>query len=246
MTSIQLSGTPKATGSTSPGVVISTASAWFPLPAGRYFVTAAYGSASANVEVEVTPAGPTHQILNLRAGILRLTAVLADGAEALSGVAYQVYDDARDAEGNRKRVTGSDHQYEASARFLLPAGRYFVTAAYGSASANVEVEVTPAGTTQQVVNLRAGILRLTAVLAGGGEQPARGVAYEVYTAARDAEGNRKRVTRSDDSSGPPRFPLPMGRYFVTAAHSGGNGSAETTISAGRTQDVQLRIVPVTK
>ena len=48
-------------------------------------MTAEYGSASANVEVEVTPAGVTQQILNLRAGILRLTAVLADGGKPLAG-----------------------------------------------------------------------------------------------------------------------------------------------------------------
>ena len=74
-------------------------------------------------------------------------------------MAYEVYTAARDAEGNRKHVTGSSQPYEA-ARFPLPAGRYFVTAAYGSASANVEVEVTPAGVTQQILNLRAGILQI--------------------------------------------------------------------------------------
>lgn len=79
-----------------------------------------------------------------------------------------------------------------------------------------------------------------------GEPLARGVTYELYTAARDAEGNRKRVTRSDEIYGPPRFPLPAGRYFVTAVHSGGNAKAETMITAGGTQDVRLRIVPVTK
>ena len=222
------------------------ASAWFPLPAGRYFVTAAYGSASANVEVEVTPAGATQQILNLRAGILRLTAVLADRGEALSGVAYQVYDDARDAEGNRKRVTGSNHQYEASARFLLPAGRYFVTAAYGSASANVEVEVTPAGTTQQILNLRAGILRLTAVLADGGEPLAGAWPMRSIPPRGTPKATGSASPGSNHPSGPARFVLPAGRYFVTAAHSGGNASAETVITAGGTQDVQLRIVPVTK
>jgi hypothetical protein len=64
-------------------------------------------------------------------------------------------------------------------------------------------------------------LRLTAVLADGGQPLADGVTYEVYTAARDAEGNRKRVTRSGGMYGPPRFPLPAGRYFVTAVRSGG-------------------------
>ncbi len=180
----------------------------FPLPAGRYFVTAEYGSASADVEVEVTPAEVTQQILNLRAGILRLTAVLADGGKPLEeGVAYTVYTAARDAEGNRKRVTGSN-QYSGPPRFPLPAGRYFVTAEHGSASANVEVEITPAGVTQQILNLRAGILRLTAVLADGGKPLAEGVAYTVYTAARDAEGNRQRVTYSNQYSGPPRLAAP--------------------------------------
>ena len=216
----------------------------FVLPAGRYFVTAAYGSASANVEVEVTPAGVSQQILNLRAGILRLTAVLADGGKAVSGVVYEVYAAARDAEGNRKRVTRSSLPNEA-ARFVLPAGRYFVTAAYGSASANVEVEVTPAGVSEQILNLRAGILRLTAVLADGGKALSN-ADYVVYAAARDAEGNRKQVTGTNLPNESARFVLPAGRYFVTAAHSGGNASAETVVTAGGTKDVQLRIVPVTK
>ena len=35
----------------------------------------------------------------------------------------EVYAAARDLEGNRKRITGSNHQSEAAARFLLPAVR---------------------------------------------------------------------------------------------------------------------------
>ncbi len=219
----------------------------FQLPAGRYFVTAAYGSAVvANAEAEVTPAGVTEQSLNLHAGILRLTAVLAVGGEPIPrGVDYTVQTAARDAEGNRKRVTGSSAN-AGPPRFQLPAGRYFVTAAYGSAAGSSEVEITPAGVTQQTLNLQAGILRLTAVLADGGEPLARGVTYTVYAAAPDAEGNRKRITGSAEHDGPPRFPLPAGRYFVSASHRDGNASAETTIRPDATQDVQLRLMPVTK
>jgi hypothetical protein len=89
-------------------------------------------------------------------------------------------------------------------------------------------------------------LRLTAVLADGAKPLAEGVTYTVYTATRDAEGNRERVTESNYLQGPPRFPLPAGRYFVTATHPRGTASAETVITAGGTQDVQIRIVPVTK
>ena len=174
----------------------------FPLPVGRYFVTATHGSASASTVVDVTAGEITHQILNLGAGVLRLTAVLSDGGEALArGVAYSVHTAARDAEGNRRLVVESN-QYADPPRFPLPAGHYFVTATYGSASANAEVEVTPAGVTQQILNLRAGILRLTAVLADGSEALARGVAYQVHTAAQDAEGNRKLVTESNQVQRP--------------------------------------------
>jgi hypothetical protein len=220
--------------------------AWFPLPAGRYVVNAAYRNAFASAHVEVTPGIATRQILNLSAGYLRVTAVLAEGTEALSGVAYNVYAAAPDAEGHRKRITSTNSQRDASAWFLLPAARYFVTAAYGGASASVVVEVTPAASTQQAFNLQAGILRLTAVLAGGGQPLTGAVAYDVYTAARNAEGNRKRITGSNHSPGPSQFVIPIGRYYVTAAHSAGNASAETAVTAGRTRDVQLRLVPVTK
>ena len=72
------------------------------------------------------------------------------------------------------------------------------------------------------------------------------MAYDVYTAARNAEGNRKRITGSNHSPGPSQFVIPIGRYYVTAAHSAGNASAETAVTAGRTRDVQLRLVAVTK
>ena len=219
----------------------------FPLPAGRYVVTASYGSASAHVEVEVTPAGVTDRTLNLSAGILRLNAVLAAGSEPLArGVAYTVdAAAARDAEGNRKRITESS-EYSVPPRFPLPAGRYIITASYGSASANAEVEITPAVVTDRTLNLGAGILRLNTVPADGSKPLERGVAYTVYAAARDAEGNRTRIIESNEYSGPPRFPLPAGRYFVTAAHSDGNASTETVVTAGGTRDVELRIAPVAK
>jgi TIR domain len=89
-------------------------------------------------------------------------------------------------------------------------------------------------------------VRLSAVLADGGEPLARGVAFNVFAAAQNAEGHRQHITSSSQPYASAWFPLPTGRYFVTAAHSDGNASAETAITAGRTRDVQLRIVSVTK
>ena len=188
----------------------------------------------------------TQQVLNLGAGILLLTAVMNDGGETLAqGVAYKVYSAAQNAEGNRELVTESS-QYAAPPRFPVPAGRYFVTAEYGSASASADVEVAPAKVSRETLNLRAGILRLTAVSSAGGEAIAQGVAYAVYNAARDTEGNRKLVTESSQYAAPPRFPLQAGRYFVTATHATGTASAETAVAAGGVHDVQLRLAPAAR
>ena len=215
----------------------------FPLPAGRYYVTATYGSASAGAEVSITAGDePTRQILDLRAGVLSLTSVLSAGGTPLpSGVGYDVYEAAKDADGNRKPVTKSGAYY-GPPQFPLPAGRYYVTATYGSASADAEVSITAGDEpARQILDLRAGVLSLTSVLSAGGTPLPSGVGYDVYEAAKDADGNRKPVTKSGGYYGPPQFPLPAGRYYVTASSDAGKGDAEVTIAAGETRQVQLRL-----
>ena len=215
----------------------------FPLPAGRYYVTATYGSASAGTELDVAAGDqPTRQTLDLRAGILRLSSVLAAGGTPLpSGVLYAVYEAAKDADGNRKPVTGSPAHY-GPPQFPLPAGRYYVTATYGSASAGTELDVAAGDQpTRQTLDLRAGILRLSSVLAAGGTPLPSGVLYAVYEAAKDADGNRKPVTGSPAHYGPPQFPLPAGRYYVTASSDVGKGDSEVTIFQGETHQIQLRL-----
>ena len=214
----------------------------FPLPAGRYHVTAAYGSASASAEVEVTAATLTLQTLNLRAGILRLSSVLTAGGKPLpDGVRYGVHETAKDADGNRKQVTESPAHY-GPPRFPLPAGRYYVTATYGSASAAAEVTVTAGDEpVRQTLNFQAGILGLSSVPAAGGKPLTSGVRYDVYEAAKDGDGNRKPVTASPAHDGPPRFPLPAGRYYVTASSDLGKDNSEITISEGNTHQIQLRL-----
>ena len=161
---------------------------------------------------------------------LRLSAVMTDGGKPLTGdVRYDVYEAAPDAEGTRKRVDSSE---ESQPRFSLPAGRYYVTATHGNASAGTDVEVAAAKMTLQTLNLRAGILMLSSVLASGGKPLARGVRYDVFEAAKDAEGKRKPVTSSDEYHDAPRFTLPAGRYYVTATHGSASAAAEIATKAG--------------
>ena len=213
----------------------------FHVPAGRYYVTATYGNASASTEVEVAAARLTMQTLNLRAGNLKLSSVLARDDPALaSGVSYEIYEAAKDLEGNRKSVAGSP-AYEGPPTFHVPAGRYYVTATYGSASTSTEVVVTAAKLTIQTLPLNAGILKLSSVLATGSPPFANGVSYEVYEAAKDTDGNRKPVAGSPAYEGPPTFPVPAGRYYVTAASNAASGEAEVAVSAGAVQQLQLRL-----
>lgn len=75
----------------------------------------------------------------------------------------------------------------------------------------------------------------------GGKPLTRGVRYDVYEAAKDAEGNRKRVTSSQTYEDPPRFPLPAGHYYVAASSDVGKGGSEVTISPGEVRQLQLRL-----
>ena len=122
----------------------------------------------------------------------------------------------------------------------MSAGRYRVTATYGSASSPMDVDVAAGDdNVQRTLNLNAGILRLTAVLAAGGKPLEKGVRFDVHEAAVDAEGKRKPVV--SDTGGQPRFPLSAGRYHVTARSDSGSANIEVTIAAGQDRPYELRL-----
>ena len=205
----------------------------FALPPGRYYVTATHGWASASTDVEVSAGKITIQTLNLRGGLLLLGAVLAAGGTPLArGVRYDIYEAAQDVEGKRKRITDSE-TYQDPPRLVLPAGRYYVTAASGAASAAREIVVRAGDEpVREMLDLRAGILSLSAVLAAGSTPLSRGVRYDVYEAAKDAEGKWKPVTHSEVYEDPPRFPLPAGRYHVSAKHGSASAAMDVDVAAG--------------
>ena len=211
----------------------------FPVSAGRYRVTARYGSAASGMDVEV-PAGDENVRcdLNLQAGILRVSAVLTAGGEALKrDVRFDVYKAAIDADGKRESVAWD---IGGPGRFPLSAGRYHVTAKYGTASSAIDVEV-PAGDedVRRELNLQAGVLRLSAVLADEGEPLQKGVRFEVYKTAIDADGHRESVAW--DMGGQAQFRLSAGRYYVTARSDRGTANTEVTLSAGEERVARLRL-----
>ena len=213
----------------------------FDLAPGRYYVTAEHGAAMAATELDVPAQTLVQQTLNLHAGILRPTARLSPATPALeSGVEYDVFDAAQDAEGNRKRVTRSA-AYAGPPRFVVPAGRYYVTAQHASASAALEVTIAEGDNTALPFDLKAGVLLPTAVLSDGSAPLPTGVEYTVDEAVKDAEGRAKRVVSSAAYAGPPRLPMSAGRYTVTATHGNATASTEVTLAAGETKPIVLNL-----
>jgi len=175
---------------------------------------------------------------------LQLNAVMTErGTPVTRDVMYDVYETAEDVFGKRKLLASGipDITREGPARFPLPPGRYYVTARYGSASASMEVAVTAAAITRQILNLRAGVLSLTSVLAAGGKPPPLQARYDVYEAAEDAVGNRRSVTSSFAVDWPVRIPLPAGRYYVTVSFDVEKGASEVIISQGEVRKLELRL-----
>ncbi|HET9010609.1 MAG TPA: hypothetical protein VFN38_02290, partial [Gemmatimonadaceae bacterium] len=213
----------------------------FPLPPGRYYVTAAVGAAKASTEVVVSDKTLVQQRLVLHAGVLRPVAHLTASAPPLdSGVSYDVFDAAVDAEGNRKRVAGSP-DYNGPPRFTLPAGRYFVSAQYGSASTSQEVEIGDGDNRALALDLKAGVLLPSAVLSDGSKPLESGVAYAIDDAAKDVEGRARRVASSPDYSGPPRLPLPAGRLTVTATHGKAMARVDINLAPGEIKKLVLNL-----
>ena len=209
----------------------------FHLPAGRYFIEAKYGNINAvsSMEVEVTPGKLKEAIMNLNAGHLKLNAVLKEGAEPVTkGMNWwYVYKAEQDINGHRKKVASSNH---AEPLFYLSAGRYFVEAKYGNANAisSMEVEVTPGKLTETNMNLKAGHLRLHAVLKEGGKPVPKDMLWWLYKAEKDINGHRKLIISENGTA--PLNKLSAGRYFIVAKHGKAASSMEVEVTAGELKE----------
>jgi hypothetical protein len=211
------------------------------LAPGRYLVTASFGNARASTELDVPDKTLVLQKLILRAGRLVLSSRLSPTSPALaSGVEYVVLEAARDVEGNRKRVAGSP-VYDGPPRVGLAAGRYYVTARHGSASTGVEVDVAEGEVKPLSLDLNAGVLRPSTILSDGGMPLPKGVSYVVFDAAKDVEGNAKRIISSPSYDGPPRFPLTAGRYTITATYGSASVTMDVDVAAGEVKPQVLNL-----
>ncbi|MBW1848060.1 MAG: VWA domain-containing protein [Deltaproteobacteria bacterium] len=159
---------------------------------------------------------------------LKLQAVLTQGGEPIKrDMVWHVYEAEKDAKGNRKKITHTQH---AIPLFRLNAGKYYVLAKHGNTFAETLVEVNKGKLTEQTVNLHAGHLRLHAVLNKGSNPIKESMMWHVYEAEKDVKGNRKKVTHTRHEI--PLFILNSGKYYVLAKHGSATGSFEVEINEG--------------
>ena len=207
----------------------------FKLQAGAYYVTAKIGEALVGKDVEVLPGQSTDVALVLDAGVLSLFASASDGGDPVKKVYFRVYESKKDIEGKRKQVTAGGGQ----PKFQLPAGKYLVTATWGKAVAQQDVEVTAGELNEATINLNAGKVVAQAV-DDSGQPIAKGVYYRLFAAKKDIEGNRRQITAGGGKS--LEAFVPAGKYVVQISVGGRkniSGTAEIEVSAGELVEVQV-------
>ena len=115
----------------------SNSEPFFELPPGMYVVRATHGAAENTVPIAL----PKDKFVDLEivigSGDLQVTSVLKEGGEPVArDLGNWVYKADPGADGKRERVTYSSN---ASPKFALPSGRYYVWVDHGDAGAGVRV-----------------------------------------------------------------------------------------------------------
>jgi Ca-activated chloride channel family protein len=209
------------------------------VPPGTYEVDARLGLAGAHETVEVKADEPTPLRINLNAGVLKLLARPAKGAQPLEAPTFTVTAVGDEQASAAPLWIGREAQPE----IVLPAGEYRVTAETGLARQEQVVTVAPATGTTFDAMLATGRLELAATrgnVGGQGEPISDGVTYIIYEDDPDAPQGRREVTRS--AAPAPTFTLPARTYYVTARSAGAEAREQIAIGAG---DVVKRTLPLT-
>jgi Ca-activated chloride channel family protein len=210
----------------------------FHLSPGRYFIEAKYGNINAisSMEVEVIPGELTETNMNLKAGYLRLRAVLKEGGKPVpKDMHWQLYEAEKDINGHRELILSEKGPAPLN---KLSAGRYFIVAKHGKATSSMEVEVTAGELKKSTINLNAGYLKLNAVSKESRKQ-VFDMRWKVYKSEKDINGKREKI---DSSTAPePLFKLSAGRYFIHAKHGKAGSSMEVEVAAGKRNETTLNL-----
>jgi Ca-activated chloride channel family protein len=203
------------------------------LPSGPCLVTVVFGNAKGQIEVEVKAGETRDVVVMLGSGKLKLSVLMEEGGPPVAkDVAWDVFGEA-DAEGNRPKA---GYSYEAQPTLSMPAGKFRVEVAVGNAKGAAEVEVKAGATTEKVIVLGAGRIKLSALAVEGSPPITRDLAWDLF-AAPDAEGNRAKVAFSYNDQ--PTFSLPSGKYIAELRWDKAVTRKEVEVLAGKMTETAL-------
>jgi len=163
---------------------------------------------------------------------LQLSSIPTEGAspfEKFLDVSYYVYENKKDMDGRRNKVTNSS---DAKPLFTLAEGEYLITATRGNSTVEKVIAIKEGEAIQHVFNLNVGNLKLSA-LASETSEPFKkflDVNYYVYANKKDMDGRRKKITNSSDAF--PLFKLLAEKYVVVASRGNATEEAVIEVKAG--------------
>ena len=204
------------------------------LPEGAYRVVLNHAGTTQTKQITIKAGEQEEHWLILPTGLVRLSAVLTKGQPAIRrGVRWDVF--AATTTASNKAVAGG---YQAEPHFSLLGGKYRVRAQVGFASATAELLVKPRQKTARVLDLNAGMVRLTATDAAGA--PLRsGIRWEIYQQAIGSNGEQKRLGAIQSPR--PIVTLPAGRYLIIVYSGPLQIERPLAIKAGETTNLTVAL-----
>lgn len=204
------------------------------LPPAEYSVAIVDGIARAGETVALNAGDDKSSHVALGTGRVELSATTGAQAAAIDDLIYTIFEDDPESPNGRREVARS-HAREA--KFVLPAGTYYVSARSGDADVRQRIAVSVGETVKRSLTLNLTPLNLSAIVAGAPATAAQGIVYRINR----ADGDKARVARAVGPNA--AFVLPPGRYTVEATLAAYPLSAtqDMTLEAGKQTDAALTI-----
>ncbi|RME29210.1 MAG: hypothetical protein D6806_01725 [Deltaproteobacteria bacterium] len=148
-------------------------------------------------------------------------------------------------EAGEKKLSKVDEAFNTSGeyRFFLPAGEYVVRAEQGAVSVRAKAAVKAGKLSKETIVLGAGWLKVRVVDSSKGN-PVQVRYIRVWKNVTNAAGEKKlaKVDEVYQGGGGATFFLPAGDYEISAEQEKEIGRESAVIEAGKTAELELRVV----
>ncbi|WP_162528264.1 vWA domain-containing protein [Gemmobacter caeruleus] len=196
-------------------------------PAGEHALMAKLGVAETQRSVVIEPGRETDLDVVLGVGHAVIDTFYTGEMTVEDGQYVEVFEAAKDIEGNRKSVA---YAYGPAAAFDLPPGDYVVVSSLGAAKAEAPLKVETGQRAELRLVLEAGVAAFTG---------ADGVYIEILSATKDINGERKSIAYG---YGPAwQTAIAAGDYIVKAEAEGKASEVPFTVKPG--ERTELAVAP---